>query len=189
LAKAAASEHRLPGWVTKLVTSAGTWAKHQAARLGTVMHAANNFESTELVDGGDLVKKVLRDSTAERPQHSSKRKRASAVPKASGRPGNPTVEAASASYDSCCKDGAADRHAPHGRRCRPKTVGAADAASTARQRKRRALCTVEQLKADAADETLVANWVATRRLEQSGGPSATERMAALRARLKDRLAS
>mmetsp|Transcript_15048 Transcript_15048/g.52826 ORF Transcript_15048/g.52826 Transcript_15048/m.52826 type:complete len:338 (+) Transcript_15048:378-1391(+) len=76
-AKTAAGENRLPAWVTNLVASAGKWVKHQAARLGVVTHAANNYETTEMADGGAIVKKILRDSTAERRKSSRPRGRGS----------------------------------------------------------------------------------------------------------------
>ena len=64
-----------------------------------------------------------------------------------------------------------------------------DAAAQARYRKRRAQTTAEQLRADAVDEARVARWIASRELSEAKGPAATDRMAALRARLRDRLAA
>ena len=72
---AAAGMDRLPVKFTRLVSSAGDWVKHQAARLGTVTHAANNHVTSFVVDGGATVTRTLRDSTADRPKYAATKKR------------------------------------------------------------------------------------------------------------------
>jgi len=183
LAKAAAGKNRLPAWVTSLVASAGKLVKHQAAKLGAVTHAANNYETTEVVDGGALVKRILRDSTAERPQLAFRKKKklaATAAPKPSALP-SPDARA---EVDSDLELLAHERSSPRRRSGRRGAASSADAASAARQRKRRALSSVEELKAEAADEARVASWIASRSFTQRPGPTASERMSALRARIR-----
>ena len=57
----------------------------------------------------------------------------------------------------------------------------------ARAAKRKALETAECLKEQADDESRVARWIASRRLNPSANQAAAERMHALRARLRDKL--
>ena len=82
LAKTAAAAHRLPGWVPRLVASASTWVKHQAAKLGAVTHAAKKFLVTRVDEEGASTKLVLRDSSARRPVWigGKKRRKAAFVP-------------------------------------------------------------------------------------------------------------
>ncbi len=61
LAKLAAASARLPTWLTSRVASF-------AKRLGVATHGANNYKTEVTLDGGKVVTKTLRDSTAERPQ-------------------------------------------------------------------------------------------------------------------------
>ena len=88
----------------------------------------------------------------------------------------PALEPESGQRDSSCRP-----ELPKSRGARKTRV--ADAASRARGKKRRAQNTAEQLMAEAADESRVANWIATRALAPSTGPTASARMAALRDRL------
>ena len=183
LAKAAAGQNRLPAWATSLVSSAGTWVKHQAAKLGAVTHAANNYETTEVVDGGAIVKKVLRDSTAERPQLAYRKKKALAATAASKPSAMPSPDAR-VEFNSDLEHLADERSAPPKRSGHRGAASSADAASAARQRKRRALSSIEELRAEAADEARVASWIASRSFSQRPGPTASERMSALRARIR-----
>ena len=66
LAKVAAGRHRLPGWAFQGLGAAAQLVKHAAAQLGVVTHRANNHQVTHLIDGGAVVTRVCRDSTAER---------------------------------------------------------------------------------------------------------------------------
>ena len=178
LAKNAASQHRLPRWVTKLVSDASTWTKHQVALLGVVTHAANNYSVNQLVDGGAIKELVYRDSTAERPTF-RKRKPTRTTEDVEERH-LPATSAASPRTE--LED---PRPWRAKRTCtRPQAQLASDRAKTA---KRKALETAESLKEQADDESRVARWIASRRLNPSANQHAAERMHALRARLRDKL--
>ena len=53
LAKAAAAQLQVPREVAAFVRSAEAAAAHAACLLGVIIHAANNFKSSQLVDGGN----------------------------------------------------------------------------------------------------------------------------------------
>ena len=189
LAKAAAGQNRLPAWVTGLVASAGTWVKHQASKLGAVTHAANNFETTEVIDGGAVVRKVLRDSTAERPQYRARKRAKQIVTTAPLAVSMPRPACGESALERDFEASASAQARPHRRSGMPRISRAADVSAIVRHRKRQALSTAETLKAEAADETRVAKWIASRALVPMQGPSASERMSALRARIRTNLAS
>ena len=163
--------------------------KHQAARLGAVTHSANNYETSEMVDGGALVKRTLRDSTAERPQYKKKKNKRPATcasPKAAMPSPSGAVDGPSSRDPEFALD---ERAEPHRCALRVKVARTVGAAAIAGQRKRRAPATSEALQAEAADESRVAAWIASRSLTQRAGPAASERMSALRARLRCSAAS
>ncbi len=175
LAKAAASTRRLPTWATKLVAAAGALVKHSAARLGVATQRANNYSVEVFTPEGTLVKQILRDSTAERPQWRHKRKAASSDSR--------QTEAAPR-RTAAAKDELPDR--PRKVAARAVSRSATTAASSALTRKRRATLDVQQLREQLADEERVAGWLASRRLAASNAPNAQQRLENLRERLRSR---
>ena len=96
LAKIAAGRHRLPDWAFKMLGAAAQLVKHAAAQLGVVTHRANNHKVAHLIEGGAMVTKICRDSTADsRPRGSKDKPPAnSASTSASSGPAMPTTSAA-----------------------------------------------------------------------------------------------
>ena len=79
LAKAAASSLSAPSAVSSFLRSADAASAHAACLLGVVTHAANNFQSCVLNEGGASVTTISRDST-DRPRHLAGSRSHSAVP-------------------------------------------------------------------------------------------------------------
>ncbi len=192
LAKAAAGRDRLPVKFTRLVSTAGEWVRHQAAKLGTVTHAANNFVASFVADGGATVTKTLRDSTADRPRYATARKRkvpsvgAPAVVDAA--PARPSDLADSFSSMATADDGRALQRRRVGRHA-TALASSAPGAARARQNKRRALCAAEELREAATEEAGVARWLAAASLHPRVGPPAAERLQGLHARLRAKFAA
>ncbi len=164
LAKDIAARHRLPRWALSIVRNAGALLKHQAARLGTATHLANNHEVLVTLANGSTVKKFVRDSTAQRP-HFSKKSRAVHTP------------GSSRSATTC------------------SSVGTRFAAPTfdpvqGRGRKRASSLAVHRLRQLALEEDALANCLISKQLRPSTGPSADDRLARFkeRVRLKERMA-
>ena len=67
LAKSAAEADRLPKWVMRKVADMGKLVVHHAARLGVATTRANNHSVTVTDEHGVSRTRVIRDSTAERP--------------------------------------------------------------------------------------------------------------------------
>ncbi len=205
LAKRAASEYRLPTWALRQVDTAAQLVKYQAAKLGVVTHRVNNCRASQILDGGATVTKLLRDSTAERqpraPGHRRRRQQPSADPAPSLPSGPPPAPllgerlTAAANQPRTSADArvtapgliADDRYAFGGRK--RKCSSSVDLAAQVRACKRATLTAQHQLREDLVEQQQVASWVATRHLVPQKGPSAQERLAELRARLKGRESS
>ncbi len=168
LAKAAASGNRLPTWATKLVTAAASLVKHRAARLGVATYRANYYSVEALNHEGVLVKKVLRDSTAERPQWRKKKCTSTETELLAVAPPLQTPLTAPKFFERPCK--VAARAAP----TEPSALA----------RKRKATLDAHTLREQAADEDRVARWLASRNLSTAvAGTSAQQRLEQLRGRL------
>ena len=141
-----------------------------------VTYRANNHSIETFADGGLLVTKVLRDSTAERPHgaNRNKRKHSDAVHLAL-----PSAPAAPSCVHSSHAAGTAagPKRASTGR----PTVTDSRYAATKRWT---ALLSTEKVREQAADEARVARWVSTCSLSTSTAPSAEQRMVELKARLQ-----
>ncbi len=168
LAKAAASGNRLPTWATKLVTAAASLVKHRAARLGVATYRANHYSVEALNHEGVLVKKVLRDSTAERPQWRKKKRTSTETEQLAVAPPLQTPLTAPKFFERPCK--VAARAAP----TEPSALA----------RKRKATLDAHTLREQAADEDKVARLLASRNLSPAvAGTSAQQRLEQLRGRL------
>ena len=182
LAKIAAAEHRLPARAMKQVTHASDLFFHHAARLGKVTHDANHFQVCTADEQGRQITRTVRDSTATRPQHRGRKRR---------RPRDAPAEHSVSLALAAPLDGgraAARGGLPLARRTLSQQVVAPLPAERARYRKRAADALVWQLRSDVEAEVGVARWISTRQLSPSTGPSAAERLCALRARLSARQA-
>jgi len=161
LAKGIASRHRLPNWALSLVKSAGTLVKHQAARLGTATYLANNYEEQVTLEGGAVVKRFRRDSTAKRPHFK--------------KVGMPVAVATTAASSST---------ATRATGARVGTRFAAAAAPSAplnrRRNKRAASVTAHELRRLVDEEPALARCLRAKWLQPSTGPTAAERIARVR---------
>ena len=179
LAKIAAGRHRLPGWAFKMLGAASQLVKHAAAQLGVVTHRANNHKVSHLTDGGAMVTRICRDSTAEsqRPRCSKvKPPPSSASTPASSGPTEQATPAAPAQFAT------GSNPARGTKRCSPLEL----TASIAGRRKAHAAMRQQQLRLDLQEQEQVARWVASRDLTASSGPTAQERMERLRQRLRSK---
>ena len=133
-----------------------------------------------MIDGGAEVNRTIRDSTAERqqPRHFRVRQTSQAVEQshATSIGAMPVCDAATVQESSDTK--------------RRKTTSHAKIAMTTstnvNKRKRVDIERRELLKRDLSEQEQVARWVATRSLAPTSGPSAQERLAGLRQRLRDK---
>jgi hypothetical protein len=184
LAKAAASTHRLPKWVVDFPKIAATFVRYHAAKLGFATHEANNHNTTIMVDGGMIVDKIMRDSTAERPNWRLRKRKVGKK-----RPAEELSPAVVPEPLSSPSVGAPQLGSSNCKQARAMPTSTA-AAQTARGKKRRAAAEAQRCRQEVADFSLVARWVASRKLiPPTAQPSAKERVAALRARrLSERLA-
>ena len=173
LAKAAATPHRLPAWVTEAVLAAGRLVQHHAARLGTVTWAANNHEVLSVSAGGDTVRTIVRDSTAVRPMRKARR---AAAAKAL-----PVTETSQELVLPAAHGNGAER------RPRPAHRSAYTAQACARYRKRAASMATASLRQQQEEEGQVAGWLANLELRPRVGPDAAVRLELLKKRVRDRL--
>jgi hypothetical protein len=177
LAKAAASPHRLPKWVVDYPKIAATFVRYHAAKLGFATHEASNHKTTIMVDGGRIFDRIIRDSTAERPNWSLRKKRVGKK-----RPVEELSPAAVPVPLSSPSDGAPQLGSSSCKQARTAPTSTV-AAQAARGKKRRAAAEAQRCRQEVADSSLVARWVASRTLlPPTAQPSAKEGMAALRAR-------
>ena len=192
LAKAAASENRLPKWVPKIVALASKWVKHQAAKLGAITHAANNFVTVSTDEDGSTITRTRRDSVAERPAWIRRKpKCCTKVEPACSSTAPPVLSgilAAPGGRDAAEAEAIAtvarQRRSGH----KKKKYGGSDLAAGVRYRKKRAQAATAQLKVDLADEAQVAGWLAARSPAKASRDDAADRMAALRARIRQKQA-
>ena len=145
---------------------------------------------TNQLDGGAVVKKILRDSTAERPRFARKRQRVSSKqpPPAAPLP-QPSASPAPLAEVSPSRDSSTRLPEPVKRGCTRTTRLRVDPATQVRTRKRLAVDTTARLQELAEDESRVARWISSRTLSATDGPQASDRVDAVRARLRLRLAS
>ena len=158
LAKAAAGQHRLPGWLLATIGHAKELLVHSSAKLGMATHLANKCTVTHRLPDGIVKQEVLRDSTAHRPRprHSTaptKRKRMQ-------------EETTSRSITLNARLTTAPRDQPAKRR-----RGSASTSSTT-------------LRRHLVEEQQVAHWLATVELGPSIALPAVQRMENLRARVR-----
>jgi hypothetical protein len=84
LAKMAAARMRAPQGLRALLESGSLAAKHAAALLGVVTHAANNHKVPHMRPDGTLVTKTLRD--AQQPERKCRKRRESPKPPTAPQP-------------------------------------------------------------------------------------------------------
>ena len=171
LAKSAAIPHRLPQWATRKVADAGKLFTHHAARLGLATHLANNHTISVMVDGGNMVRGVIRDSTAERPAWRLRHRMRPAA--------RPAIAIASVLAERNAPTAGVNSAMQGRKRMAPKPSAAAVAA-----KKRDRVETTERLKSEAAEELQLSRWLATRVLPAANGIPVSERFAALRERVR-----
>ena len=156
LAKAAASQSRLPQHVLKWMRTADTLHVHMAATLGVVTHAATHFEHTAIGPGGRQVTHVSRDSAGQRPRRPRTWRRF--PPQQAQQPPTSSSSTAAGSV-------------------RPVAL-------LAPREKRRRLSEAHQSHERVQAAKRVAAHLAAIELQPSSAPSAADRMAALRARVQ-----
>ena len=179
LAKSAAEPWRLPQWITKQVSDMSRLVVHHAARLGVATTRANGSHVTVRDELGVESTRELRDSTAERPKWSLRpRKRAASIKQ--------TSQAASASAPSPMPGLCISRHCAtkqHNASRRKRRPSQAPPHGTA---KRARVHAIEAIRQDVRDEEQLARWVRAYRAKPSTSEPADERMAALRARVRQK---
>jgi anti-sigma28 factor (negative regulator of flagellin synthesis) len=192
LAKIAAGRHRLPEWAFQMLGAAAQLVKHAAAQLGVVTHRANNHKVTHLIDGGATVTRVCRDSNAEKqqPRLFKVRPPASSVStSASGGPAPPASSTAPAPFVAATtgahlmEPNVDDHRFPTQgtKRRRPPVPNSRNQTSTSR-----AAMQQRQLHLELQEQEQVAQWVASRDLAVSSGPTAQERIERIRQRLRSK---
>ena len=175
------------GWALQRVKSPACLVQHRAARLGVDTYKANNHVIETLNAEGAAVKRVVRDSTAERPYRKGKSKRThtemllgiSPPPIMTSSSGLP--RAGHACADNCGSLARRSRPAPGSRGYVTRSAAAA--------KKRRASLTTDDLRQQAANEASVALWLRTRCLSASSQPSAKQRLLELKASLQAKAAA
>ena len=160
LAKSIAGRHRLPRWVLDLVRSSGQLVQYFAARLGTATHAANNYLVTDTTGDGSA-DSTRRDSTAKRPHY--QKRTADTLAVGSAESSSPATAAAG--------------------RC----LAAPTCPGLPRGRKRASTTSVHQLRRLVEDEAALARCLASKDLRPAEGPTAAERMARFRLRMRCRV--
>ena len=187
LAKSAALQSRLPKKVTQFVARSAKLVEHQAARLGTATHLANNHKITVTLDGGATEIRTVRDSTAIRTSWSSKQSRrvlGAAACNISSVVGPKPIWGTQGSLPLAwpstvarCSKGATFR-----KPWRKRTILTAPG----RARHHAAVVQLEQLKERLVDEKRVAGWLASRKLTPSSLPPAADRFDALKSRIREK---
>ena len=177
LAKLAAGRHRLPAWAFKKIGAAALLVKHAAAQLGVVTHSANNHKVDQMIEGGAVVTRVCRDSTAERQRP---RFFKAAPPTAKKKSGHLQTAACP---EACLAGTPPPATASRGTK---RTFAEETTSAAARQKRARAAKKKLQLRQGLEEQEQVARWVASRELAAAGGPTAQERIERLRQRLRDK---
>jgi hypothetical protein len=177
LAKLAAGRHRLPAWAFKKIGAAALLVKHAAAQLGVVTHSANNHKVDQMIEGGAVVTRVCRDSTAERQRP---RFFKAAPPTAKKKSGHLQTAACP---EACLAGTPPPATASRGTK---RTFAEETTSAAARQKRARAAKKKLQLRQGLEEQEQVARWVASRELAAAGGPTAQERIERLKQRLRDK---
>ena len=188
LAKKAASEHRLPSHALHQVEAAAQLVRYNAAELEVVTHSANNHYVPIVDESGATVVKVVRDSTAQRPFKT----RRDVGPSTLGAERLTAI----ASHGEIASNTDAQMTAPWlpttgsgaPRNSLKRKASVSGMASRARSCKRAALAAKHLLREDVLEQEQLASWISTRELAPSAGPSAQERLDALRSRIRCRKA-
>ena len=176
LAKLAAGRHRLPQWAAQKIGHAKQLALYSAAKLGVVTHRANHHKVLVTKEDGTVVTSTCRDSTAEKQQPRPPRKP----------PGTASLDLQASPAAAAAPQQALPRHTSRGTK-RAATALHCDTAAPAR--KRQGLDRLHRLHGERQDEEQVAHWLAAwaaRTKANPAGPTADERMEALRARVAAR---
>ena len=162
----------MPQAAIDLVAEAATLVKHMAIQLGTVTHLANHHKVTVTKDDGQTVVKTLRDSTAGQQQPRKFRVRPALE--------TPVVTAPSSVATN--SQGTMVRKRPLG------GLGIHQSARlpSAKRSKGTAAKHLDALRQELLMQEQLAQWVATRELVPSSGPSASLRMEQMRQRLRDK---
>ena len=178
LAKSAVAPGRLPAKIRKQVADMGKLYKHHCARLSVATSRANTHRISTFDEQGVERTRVIRDSTAERPDWKLRRRQAPAAAK----------EGHSANQGRTCTPvslplsnaGAAMEASRSRSSCKRKCVSSQNPIAAKR------IQVIETLRQDACDEEQLAQWVSRYDAKPSIGPTADERMAALQARVRCR---
>ena len=159
LAKAAAARDRLPEKIFKWIKDAQQLHQHQAAVLGLATHAATHFERRVVDPHGQTVTHLIRDSAGQRPRR----------PRTWRRYQPQQASQAIAPSAMAPRDMAERPPAPLGPRA-----------------KRRRLTQVYLQQRQISSARQVATHLAATSLAPSAGPPASDRLAALRERIRAR---
>ena len=161
LAKIAAAGDRAPAWAIQCLEDSGELVRHSAAKLGTVTYRANHHEISEVIDGGAIVTRRIRDSTAEQRQPFRRAKTVSGSTQQLEMPAPAPVRSLVCMTPRSC------RGAKHGSRHR-KAVSITIAKKKSK------------LREDLVEQEQVARWIATRDLAPRRGATADERIQRIR---------
>ena len=177
LAKREAQAHRLPTSVTKWVREAACLARHASTLLGVVTSAANHHLLTHTRPDGTTEVRFLRDSNAAKPGKRAER-RGDVVPQASSSPKSVALVASHTWHLVEAPPSSARTH-------QPAEMNYVAKLQQKRQAARLHAGLLEGV--DAAKHT--ARWLQQLQVSPAAGPSAQERMDALRARVQAREAA
>ena len=188
LAKSAASPLRVPKWFCNALQDANDLCRHNAAKLGQVTHAANNFKKEVTTDGGGTQEVIVRDSVEHR-RYVTKRKREEGQEVATG--GSQTASLKDVFASTGQTNGSIGQQ--NGQPKEPKAPAQKQAKSSSNpvsyKLKTAHLKRNRQLREDFEDEQRLARWLTTRDLAPSTQPTAGEKLEQLRKRLRARTAS
>ena len=180
LAKVAAAKHRLPAWAVRQVEQASRLYLHQAAKLGKITFDANHFQIVTFDEEGNQVTRMARDSTAARPQRRGRKR-----PRLETTATELRVRLAGSASSGAGGDAVLPGEVLASRGMPRQRVGQLPT-EIARHRKRAAEALGCQLREDVQAAVGVAQWVSALELHPSAGPSASDRLCALRARVSAR---
>jgi len=185
LAKTAAEKHRVPATTRLHMAAARQLVRYAAAKLGVVTHRAGNHVVQEVAANGELTSRTLRDSTAKRPDRHKRL--------AGGRPqpgpaavvidGLPPGQGGQPPHSA----GSTSPGMPAAPRRRVAAASLAEPAT-----KRRAVRAAAALAADRLVEAQLGRWLAdwaARPKATVDGPTAAERMEAMRQRVRSKAAA
>ena len=173
----------------KAVKDAAATVLYSAAKLGVATHMANNHPVCVTLQDGSTRQQLVRDSTADRPRPTNRKKRGSKAGSAPAAPGllHTAWQQASKQSDSSKQP---DRSVPpeweQASKQANKPIKKRRMSTKAENRQKRA-ADIMRLKENLSDEVRVAQWIATRNLKPSSGESAQTRLQRLEARISKRL--